>query len=78
MINIVTVEKKKNQSEPDVMPIEKRNPDEREGRNATRRNKKKGKSREEDDAKAKKKIRLRKKFHVSYFLLGARQESYNL
>ena len=77
MINIVTVEQKKNQSEPDVMPLGKRNPDEREGRNATGPCKKKGKAREEDDAKAKKK-RSCKNFYVSNFLLGVGQESFNL
>ena len=78
MINIVTLEQRKNQSELNVMPLGKRNPNEKEGRNATRASKKKGKAKEEDDAKAKKKRRSCRKFHVFDFLLGVGKESYNL
>ena len=55
------------------MPFGKRNLDEREGRNATGPNKKKGKAREEDNSKTKKKRRSRRRFHVSNFLLEAEQ-----
>ncbi|MCO5560944.1 hypothetical protein L7F22_014564 [Adiantum nelumboides] len=60
------------------MPIGKRTTQDKEGRNAPGRSKKKGKSHEHEDVKAKKKRRARRKFHVSNFPLGDGQLSYDL
>ena len=76
IINIVTIEKK--QREADVMPLGKRTPEEREGRNAPGPSKKKGKEKADDDAKAKKKRRPRRKFKVADLPLGVGQPSYSL
>lgn len=51
---------------------------EKEGRNGAGFSRKKGKSHEGEDVKAKRKRRDRWKFHVSEFPLGEGQESYSL
>ena len=61
-----------------VMPVGKRSTEEKEGRNGAGPSKKKGKSHEGEDVKAKRKRRARRKFHVSDFPLGEGQDSYSL
>ena len=76
VVNVITLEKN-TESEADVMPIGKRTPGEREpDRGAAGSSKKKGKVKEGDDAKTKKKRAPRRKFHVSDFPLGDGQISY--
>ena len=77
-MNIVGLEKIGESKEPVVMPIGKRTTDEKEGRSPAGPSKKKGKVYEGEDAKAKRKRRARRKFHVSDFPLGEGQGSYNL
>ncbi|MCO5607268.1 hypothetical protein L7F22_061461 [Adiantum nelumboides] len=60
------------------MPIGKRTTQDKEGRNAPGPSKKKGKSHEDKNVKAKRKRRARHKFHVSDFPLGDGQLSYDL
>lgn len=75
VVNVITLEKN-GKEEVDVMPIGKRTPDEREpDRGAAGSSKKKGKVKEGDDAKTKKKRAPRRKFHVSDFPLGDGQAS---
>ncbi|RYA55369.1 hypothetical protein, partial [Enterobacter cloacae complex sp. CH23B] len=52
--------------------------EDKEGRSAPDPSKKKGKSHEGEDVKAKRKRRARRKFHVSDFPLGDGQLSYDL
>ena len=66
------------QEEAKVMPLGKRTPKQREGRNAHGRSKKKGKAKEGGDVKIKKKIAPQRHFKVSDFLIGVGQSSYNL
>ena len=60
------------------MPIGKRTTKEKEERSGVGPSKKKGKSHEGEDVKAKRKRRARRKFHVLDFLLGEGHESYSL
>ena len=60
------------------MPVGKRSTEEKEGRNGAGPSKKKGKSHEGEDVKAKRKRRARRKCHVSDFPLGEGQDSYSL
>ena len=62
----------------DQMPIGKRTTEEKEGRRGAGPKKKRGKSHEGEDVKAKRKRRPRRKFHVSDFPLGEGQSSYSL
>ena len=78
IVNIVTLEPSTKHEEVDVMPLGKRTNEEREGKKATRPSKKKGKAKEGDDAKVKKKRGPRRKFHVADLPLGVGQLSYNL
>ena len=73
MLNVVRLERTSIAvEEPVVMPLRKRDTDE------AGPSKKKGKSQEGEDVKAKRKRRARRKFHVSDFPLGDGQESYSL
>ena len=78
ILNIVGLEKSVKFEEPMVMPIDKRIIDEKEGRSLASPSKKKGKVHKDEDAKVKQKRRAHKKFHVSKFLRGDGQLSYNL
>ena len=60
------------------MPSGKRTTYDEEGENGTGPSRKKGKSHEGKDVKAKRKKRACRKFHVSNFPLGDRQLSYSL
>ena len=83
VLNVVRFEKAVVIDEPHVMPVDqmpvgKRTTEEKEGRSAPGPRKKKGKSHEGEDVKAKRKRRPRRKFHVSDFPLGEGQSSYSL
>ena len=83
VLNVVRFEKAIVMDEPHVMPVDqmpvgKRTTEEKEGRSAPGPRKKKGKSHEGEDVKAKRKRRPRRKFHVSDFPLGEGQSSYSL
>ncbi len=78
MLNVVCLKRKTTVDEPMVMPVRKRDTAEKERRDEARPSKKKGKSHEGKDVKAKRKRRARRKFHVSDFPLGDGQESYSL
>ena len=60
------------------MTIGKRTTEEKEGRGVAGPSKKKGKSHEGEDVKAKHKRRACTRFHVSDFPLGDGQSSYSL
>ena len=74
----MTLEPPTTHEEVDVMPLGKRTNEEREGRKAPGPRRKKGKAKEGDDAKVKKKRGPRRKFNVADFPLGVGQHSYNL
>ncbi|RYA73815.1 hypothetical protein DD595_24815, partial [Enterobacter cloacae complex sp. 4DZ3-17B2] len=78
VLSVVTLEKASKQEDTLVMPIGKRTTEEKEGRSVPGPSKKKGKSHEGEDVKAKRKRRARRKFHVSDFPLGDGQLSYDL
>ena len=77
-MNIVRLEKSAKYDDPVVMPMGKRTTEEKEGRSPTGPSKKKGKSHEDEDVKAKRKRRASRKFHVIDSPLGEGQESYSL
>ena len=78
MLSVVGLEKVAANEDPVVMPVGKRSTEEKEGRNGAGPSKKKGKSHEGEDVKAKRKRRACRKFHVSDFPLGEGQDSYSL
>ena len=78
IVNMLGLEEVSNLEDPLVMPIGKRTTEEKEGRSGTGPSKKKVKSHEGEDVKAKRKRRARRKFHVLDLPLGEGQESYNL
>ena len=78
ILNIVCLERSAKCEDPMVMPVGKRTTEEKEGRGPQSIDKKKGKSHEDEDVKAKRKRRSCRKFHVTDFPLGEGQESYNL
>lgn len=69
MVTIVITLEEKKQKEANVFPIGKRTMEERDNKSALGPTKKKGKIKEGDDAKAKKKSRPRRHFQVSNFLI---------
>lgn len=78
IVNVITLEKSTNEEEVNVMPIGKWTTEEREpNRGVAGSSKKKGKVKEGDDAKTKKKRAPRRKFHVSDFPIGDGQASYS-
>ena len=78
ILSTVCLEKSVKFEERVVMPVGKRNIDEKEARSLGVPSKKKGKVHKDEDAKAKQKRRARRKFQVSDFPLGDGQLSYNL
>ena len=75
ILNVVKLEKTETLEEPLLMPIGKRTIEEKEGRSGAGPSKKKGKSNEGEDVKAKQRRRARRKFHVSDFPIGDGQST---
>ena len=70
MLSVIGLEKVAANEDLVVMPVGKRSTEEKEGRNGAGPSKKKGKSHEGEDVKAKRTRRARQKFHLRFSTRG--------